>query len=100
MWDWQNESYVLKEQSHYYDIARCAITADALHIISGGEDGKVKVWKVNSGQCLVTFNEHTGPITGIAISASTHAIFTCSKDGTARGFDLVRYRAFRVFITP
>ena len=55
VWDWKNEAYVLKEQAHYYDIARCAITSDALHIISGGDDGKVKVWKVTSGQCLVTF---------------------------------------------
>lgn len=100
VWDWKSEAYVLKEQAHYYDIARTAITADSSSIISGGDDGKVKVWKASSGQCFVTFTEHKGAITGITTSAATNAIFTCSLDGTARGFDLVRYRCFRAFTPP
>lgn len=100
VWDWKAEAYVLKEQAHYYDIACAAITADSTNIISGGDEGKVKVWKVASGQCFATFTEHTGPITGISTSASTNAFFTSSLDGTARGYDLVRYRQFRVFAPP
>ncbi|ORC92675.1 periodic tryptophan protein 2 [Trypanosoma theileri] len=100
VWDWKSEAYVLKDQAHYYDISRTAITADASSIISGGDDGKVKVWKASTGQCYVTFTEHTGPITGIATSAATNAFFTCSRDGTARGYDLVRYRHFRVYTVP
>lgn len=97
VWDWKAESYLLKEQSHYYDISCTAMTADGGSIISGGDDGKVKVWNSRTGQCYVTFTEHQGSITGIAASAATNAFFTCSKDGTARGYDLVRYRHFRVF---
>ena len=100
VWDWKAEAYVLKEQAHYYDIACAGITADSTNIISGGDEGKVKVWKVASGQCFATFTEHTGPITGISTSASTNAFFTSSLDGTARGYDLVRYRQFRVFAPP
>ncbi|KAG8346487.1 WD domain [Trypanosoma vivax] len=100
VWDWKSEAYVLKEQSHYYDINRAAITGDSNSIISGGDDGKVKVWRASSGQCYVTFAEHTAPITGIATSPATNAFFTCSRDGTARGYDLVRYRHFRVFTAP
>ncbi|CAD2222292.1 periodic tryptophan protein 2 [Angomonas deanei] len=100
VWNWKSEAYVLKEQSHYYDITRTAISADSRLLISGGDDGKVKVWSATSGQCYVTFNEHAGPITGIATSASTNAFFTSSLDGTARGFDLVRYRCFRVYTPP
>lgn len=100
VWNWKSESYVLKEQAHYYDIACAAITADSVNIISGGQEGKVKAWKAASGQCFVTFTEHTAAITGIATSASTNAFFTSSLDGTARGYDLVRYRQFRVFTPP
>ncbi|RNF11686.1 periodic tryptophan protein 2-like protein [Trypanosoma rangeli] len=100
LWDWKSEAYVLKDQGHYYDISRTAITADSSSIISGGDDGKVKVWKVSSGQCYVTFTEHTAPVTGIATCAATNAFFTCSRDGTARGYDLVRYRHFRVYTAP
>lgn len=99
VWDWKGENYLLKEQSHYYDITTTAITADGQCIISGGDDGKVKVWRADSGQCFVTFNDHTAGITGIACSNATNAFFTASKDGTVRGFDLVRFRNFRVF-TP
>ncbi|KEG15172.1 periodic tryptophan protein 2 [Trypanosoma grayi] len=100
VWDWKSETYVLKDQAHYYDITRTAVTADASSIISGGDDGKVKVWKASTGQCYVTFAEHTAPVTGIATSAATNAFFTCSRDGTARGYDLVRYRHFRVYTAP
>eukprot|EP00796_Vickermania_ingenoplastis_P012593 gene12593-8631_t len=100
VWDWKAESYVIKEQAHYYGIARTAMTADSTAIISGGEDGKVKVWKTASGQCVVTFTEHTAAITGISTCANSNAIFTSSLDGTARAFDLLRYRHFRVFTAP
>ncbi|EPY18632.1 periodic tryptophan protein 2 [Strigomonas culicis] len=76
------------------------MTADSRFILSGGEDGKVKVWSSSSGQCYVTFTEHTGPITGIAASAAMTTFFTSSLDGTARAYDLVRYRQFRVFTPP
>lgn len=100
VWDWKGEAYVLKEQSHYYDIACTAMTADGQCIISGGDDGKLKVWRAGSGQCFVTFTEHAGGITGIATSNSTNAFFSASKDGTVRAYDLVRYRNFRVFTPP
>ena len=99
VWDWRGESYLLKEQSHYYDINVTAMSRDSSTIISGGEDGKVKVWKRSNGQCFANFSEHSGGVTGIAISPSTNAFFTSSKDGTCRAYDLVRYRSFRVF-TP
>ena len=100
VWDWKAEAYALKEQSHYYDISCTAITADGSHVISGGEDGKAKVWKVSSGQCVVTFTEHTAGITSIAVSNGTNAFFTSSRDGTIRGYDLVRYRNFRIYSNP
>lgn len=100
VWDWKGETYVLKEQAHYYNISRTAMTSDSEYVLSGGEDGKVKVWRASSGQCIVTFTEHTAPITGIATCSSTNAVFTSSLDGTARAFDLLRYRPFRVFTAP
>lgn len=100
VWDWKSEAYVLKEQAHYYGISHTTMTPDCMFIISGGEDGKVKVWKTGSGQCIVTFTEHTGPISGLTCSATSNAVFSCSLDGTARAFDLSRYRHFRVFTSP
>jgi periodic tryptophan protein 2 len=57
----------------------------------------VKVWRRQTGQCIASFADHKGGITGVATCGPTNAFFTCSTDGTCRGFDLVRYRNFRVF---
>jgi len=97
VWDWRGETHVLKEQSHYYDITSCALTSDGALLVSGGDDGKAKVWRRSNGQCIVSFADHLGGITGVATSPATNAFFTASRDGTCRGFDLVRYRNFRVF---
>lgn len=100
VWDWKGESYVLKDQAHYYGIARTTMTPDSTYILSGGDDGKLKVWKAASGQCMVTFTEHSAGITGLATGAQSNVVFSCSLDGTARAYDLVRYRHFRVFTAP
>ena len=97
VWDWKASSYVLKEQSHYYDVNVAAFNIDGSVVVTGGEEGKVKLWNASSGQALVTFTEHVAGVTGIAFSHSTNAVFTCSKDGTVRAFDTTRYRNFRVF---
>ena len=34
-------------------------------LASGGEDGKIKIWNVLNGQCVSTFLDHSGPITGL-----------------------------------
>ena len=97
VWDWRGETHVLKEQSHYYDITCSTMTSDGALIVSGGDDGKAKVWRRSNGQCIASFSDHQGGITGICSSGATNAFFTASKDGTCRGFDLIRYRNFRVF---
>jgi periodic tryptophan protein 2 len=69
-------------------------------IATGGDDGKVKVWNVATGFCVVTFTEHTAPVTAVAFNNKNNAIFTASMDGTIRAFDLIRYRNFRTMTAP
>eukprot|EP00123_Amoebidium_parasiticum_P001398 comp12472_c0_seq1/m.7413 comp12472_c0_seq1/g.7413 ORF comp12472_c0_seq1/g.7413 comp12472_c0_seq1/m.7413 type:complete len:857 (-) comp12472_c0_seq1:495-3065(-) len=100
VWEWQSESYVLKQQGHFYDMNVLAYAPDGQLVGTGGDDGKLKVWNTRSGFCFVTFNEHAGGITGIQFSNSGHAVFSSSLDGTVRAFDLIRYRNFRTFTSP
>eukprot|EP00494_Astrolonche_serrata_P026793 UN27056 len=37
-------------------------------MVSGGDDGKVKIWNSDTGFCFVTFNEHSGPISNVVFS--------------------------------
>lgn len=100
VWEWQSETYVLKQQGHFNNMTQLAYSPSGLHIATGGEDGKLKVWNTFSGQCFVTFNEHNAAITGVRFKSNGQVIVTSSLDGTVRAFDLNRYRNFRTFTSP
>lgn len=100
VWEWQSESYVLKQQGHYADTNALAFSADGQHVATGGEDGKVKLWNATSAFCFVTFTEHTSAVTAVEFTKQGQVIFSASLDGTVRAFDLARYRNFRTFHAP
>lgn len=100
VWEWQSESYVLKQQGHYYDMNTLSFSQDGQNIATGGEDGKVKVWNASSGFCYVTFPEHTASISAVEFAKQGQVLFSASLDGTVRAYDLIRYRNFRTFTSP
>ncbi|XP_028984892.1 PWP2 small subunit processome component [Betta splendens] len=100
VWEWQSESYVFKQQGHFNNMASVAYSPDGQYIVTGGDDGKVKVWNTSSGLCFVTFTEHTSSITNVTFTSSGFVIVSASLDGTVRAFDLHRYRNFRTFTSP
>lgn len=97
VYEWQSESYILRQQGHFDSINCICYTPDGGRIITGSEDGKIKVWDTKSGFCLMTFTEHTSSITGLQFSKKGQVLFSSSLDGTVRAFDLLRYRNFRTF---
>ena len=100
VWEWQSESYVLKQQGHYFDMNTLSFSQDGQNVATGGEDGKVKVWNARSGFCFVTFGEHSASVSGVEFAKQGQVLFTASLDGTVRAYDLVRYRNFRTFTSP
>jgi len=100
VWEWQSESYVLKQQGHYYDMNTLSFSQDGQNVATGGEDGKVKVWNASSGFCFVTFSEHSASVSAVEFAKQGQVLFSASLDGTVRAFDLVRYRNFRTFTSP
>ncbi|XP_038616528.1 periodic tryptophan protein 2 homolog [Tachyglossus aculeatus] len=100
VWEWQSESYVLKQQGHFNNMTSLAYSPDGQYVVTGGEDGKVKIWNTSSGFCFVTFTEHTSGVTAVTFTSSGFVIVSSSLDGTVRAFDLHRYRNFRTFTSP
>ncbi|KAK1436824.1 hypothetical protein QVD17_02608 [Tagetes erecta] len=100
VWEWKSESYILKQQGHYYDVNAIAYSPDSQLLATGADDNKIKVWTVSSGFCFVTFSEHTNAVTALHFMASNHCLLSASLDGTVRAWDLFRYRNFRTFTTP
>lgn len=100
VWEWQSESYILKQQGHYFDMNTLSYAPDGQTIATGGDDGKVKVWSTHSGFCFVTFTEHSASISAVSFAKYGSVLFSASLDGTVRAYDLIRYRNFRTFTSP
>lgn len=100
VWEWKSESYILKQQGHYYDVNCLAYSPDSQFVATGADDNKIKVWTVSSGFCFVTFSEHTNAVTALHFMPGNHCLLSASLDGTVRAWDLLRYRNFKTFTTP
>lgn len=100
VWEWQSESYILKQQGHFFDMNTLSYSPDGQHIATGGDDSKVKVWNTISGFCFVTFSEHSAAVSAVEFAKQGQVLFSASLDGTVRAFDLIRYRNFRTFTSP
>lgn len=100
VWEWQSESYILKQQGHFDSMNSLVYAPDGQRIVTTSDDGKIKVWDIESGFCIVTFTEHTSGVTACEFSKKGNVLFTSSLDGSIRAWDLVRYRNFRTFTAP
>ncbi len=100
VWEWQSESYILKQQGHFDSMNALVYSPDGQRIITTADDGKIKVWDTQSGFCIVTFTEHSSGVTACEFAKRGSVLFTSSLDGSIRAWDLIRYRNFRTFTAP
>ncbi|XP_077530053.1 periodic tryptophan protein 2 homolog [Haemaphysalis longicornis] len=100
VWEWQSESFVLKQQGHANNMACLAYSPDGASLVTGGDDGKVKLWNTGNGFCFVTFSEHAAGVAGVTFTQNGKAVLSASLDGTVRAYDLHRYRNFKTLTAP
>ena len=100
VWEWQSESYILKQQGHLDSLNALSYSPNGQRIITAADDGKVKAWDTQSGFCVVTFTEHSSGVTACEYAKRGSVLFTSSIDGSIRAWDLIRYRNFRTFTAP
>ncbi|XP_054265310.1 periodic tryptophan protein 2 homolog [Macrosteles quadrilineatus] len=100
VWEWQSETYVMKQQGHAQAMTCLSYSPNAQYIVTGGEDGKVKLWNTQSGFCFVTFHEHTSSVTAVKFANNGKFLVSTSLDGTVRAFDMTRYRNYRTLTSP
>ncbi len=70
------------------------------HLLSGGEDSCLAIWRRQSGQniastawqCIRQMRRHKGPLTALALHPSHRAAFTLAEDKTLRVWNLTRGR--------
>eukprot|EP00922_Rhytidocystis_sp_ex-Travisia-forbesii_P037766 GHVS01056260.1.p1 GENE.GHVS01056260.1~~GHVS01056260.1.p1 ORF type:complete len:1080 (-),score=196.64 GHVS01056260.1:428-3667(-) len=126
VWEWQSETYILRQQGHHFGVqclafspaGSAAVLSIGSHVdkevtppsasvglsrsglvATGGVDGKVKLWDTQTGFCFITFTQHTAACMDVVFTPQANAVVTASLDGSVRAFDLLRYRNFRTFST-
>jgi GTPase SAR1 family protein len=64
------------------------MTADGRRAVSGSLDETVRVWDVETGNCLATLEGHTGAVWGVAMTADGRRAVSGSNDNTVRVWDV------------
>lgn len=97
VYEWQSESYILKQQGHFDTLNALCYSPDGSKVVTASDEGKIKIWDVASGFCLATFDEHAAAVNAVQFAKKGQVLFSASADGTVKAWDLIRYRNFRTF---
>jgi WD40 repeat protein len=70
--------------AHHRGVTAVAVTNDCRRIVSGGGEGMIRVWQINSNsrELLATMKEHKNAVVSIRINKSDTECVTASLDGT------------------
>jgi WD40 repeat protein len=79
-WEWRHlwarANAEMTLAGHLKAVSSVAVSPDGRRIVSGSEDGLVKVWDAATGQALLTFGGHTEFIMAVAFSPDGGRILT------------------------
>ena len=74
-------------KGHARAVTSVAVSADEQTIVSGSDDGLVKVWDARTGQEKLSLAGHTRPVRSVAITADGLRIVSASFDGLVKVWD-------------
>jgi WD40 repeat protein len=79
----------------------CAISHNDEFIVSGSKDNKIKIWEIESGNCVKTFDGHSSYVTCVCISNDDRYIISGKLYFTLKiiRVDTVETKSFQFFFT-
>jgi WD40 repeat protein/serine/threonine protein kinase len=75
-------------QGHQGPVSAVAFMADTRHVVSGGSDGALRTWRLDSGRQIRELGGHAAPITGLAVADDDGRLLSSARDGTMRLWDI------------
>jgi serine/threonine protein kinase/WD40 repeat protein len=82
LWDVKHLKLKGQLQGHGHRVNCLAFSPDGNRLISGGEDGAVRVWDTETQSLLLTLREHTHEVTSVAVSPDGKQLASASVDGS------------------
>ncbi|MGV0102186.1 WD40 repeat domain-containing protein [Nostoc sp. DSM 114160] len=75
-------------QGHTNSVYSVAFSADGCILASGSGDQTVKLWDVDTGNCLRTLSGHTRWVWSVGFSPNGQSVVSCSEDETIKVWDV------------
>ncbi|HVM59693.1 MAG TPA: WD40 repeat domain-containing protein [Verrucomicrobiae bacterium] len=80
---------------HKGAVTSIAYSPDGSYVLSGGEDGTLKLWEAGTGREVRTYTGHKAAVTSVAFSPDATMAVSGSNDGTLRLWDIASGRELR-----
>ena len=64
-----------------------ALSSDGGRVVSGSDDGAVRVWDASSGECVRELRGHSDFVRSVALSSDGSRVVSCSDDSTVYVWD-------------
>lgn len=74
-----------------------AVTPDGRLAVSGSDDKTVRVWEVETGKCLFTFEDETHRVRAVTVTANGRLVVSGAWDRTVRVWEVERGNCSSIF---
>ena len=87
------------QTGHLKYVSCSAFSPDGKYIATGGHDNTIKLWNIENGRQIRSFNQHTDKIKTVAFSPDGTKLLSASSDNKAIVFDVLTANVLAVFVT-
>jgi WD40 repeat protein len=79
-------------------VCSVALSPSGKQIVSGGADGKIKFWDVESGRCQRTLDGHTEWVQSVALSSDGRFLASGGRDDLVKLWDVESGKQLKTFV--